>query len=309
MSAVHFRRRRAGGACACACAHPPVGVCPVSVSVLTDRNGLTNKRGHKRTPPSIRPPPTHTHTHTRCALYLGKFCGTRLFPLLCRSSLVCCWSLTCVSGHQVDSSLNYSRVTAGAMEGSFVPDFRDVEAKLGRRVPPGLLRSIAEEPGENPGDEKPDHRDQPERSAPARALLAKMLFLKQQMVHLRAVDVRLMRQLLSINEGIESIKWMMEEKGCLASRDSSLAGSLYSLSESLDTSPRGSRSSLLGASDGADGLSVGSFLDTLADEHAGQAVLTDMDSSQHGPTGENFLDKPPLGRGRNMDLNEYHSFR
>ncbi|KPP79470.1 leucine rich adaptor protein 1-like [Scleropages formosus] len=191
----------------------------------------------------------------------------------------------------------HCRVTARAMD---APDFKDVEAKLGRRVPAALARSIA--------DDTVDARHGAEQHVDtAGGLHSKMLFLRREMENLRAIDVRLMQQFLSINEGIESIKWVMEERSCLASRDGSLAGSLYSLLESPDTSPRGSRSSLLGASDGADGFSVGSFLDTLADEHLGQAVLTDIDSSSHQPTAEDFSDKPPVSW--NVDPNEYHSLR
>ncbi|NWH54274.1 LUR1L protein, partial [Fregata magnificens] len=58
-------------------------------------------------------------------------------------------------------------------------------------------------------------------------------------VNLRATDVKLMRQLLIINESIESIKWMIEEKA-IASRGSSLSGSLCSLLESQETSLHGS---------------------------------------------------------------------
>lgn len=79
--------------------------------------------------------------------------------------------------------------------------------------------------------------------------------------------MKLMQQLMSINEGIESIRWMIDDKGGAASQDGSLTGSLYSLSDSQDgSSLRGSFNSLNDVnSDGLDGLSVGSYLDTLDD--------------------------------------------
>ncbi|KAB0364832.1 hypothetical protein FD754_008988 [Muntiacus muntjak] len=96
-------------------------------------------------------------------------------------------------------------------------------------------------------------------------------------VNLRATDGKLMRQLLLINESIESIKWMIEEKATITSRGSSLSGSLCSLLESQSTSLRGSYSSLHDGSDGLDGISVGSYLDTLADDVPGHQTPSDLD--------------------------------
>lgn len=103
--------------------------------------------------------------------------------------------------------------------------------------------------------------------------------------HLRAIDVKLMHQLLSINEGIESIRWLMEERGGVAgSRGSSLTGSLYSLSdsqESDDSSQHGGSCDSLhndhdGCDDGLDGISVGSYLDTLGEDLCESPSPTDM---------------------------------
>ncbi|TMS09570.1 Leucine rich adaptor protein 1 [Larimichthys crocea] len=46
---------------------------------------------------------------------------------------------------------------------------------------------------------------------------------------LRSADVRILRQLVAVHEGIEAMRWLMEERDNLASRDSSLTGSLSSL--------------------------------------------------------------------------------
>ncbi|XP_034743858.1 uncharacterized protein LOC117954287 isoform X2 [Etheostoma cragini] len=46
---------------------------------------------------------------------------------------------------------------------------------------------------------------------------------------LRSADVRILRQLVAVHDGIEAMRWMMEERGALASHGSSLTGSLSSL--------------------------------------------------------------------------------
>lgn len=81
--------------------------------------------------------------------------------------------------------------------------------------------------------------------------------------HLRSVDVKLLQQLLVVHEGIEAVKWLMEERSTLTSRCSSLTSSQYSLG---DTSWRGSWSSLQDPNDRLDNISIGSYLDTLADD-------------------------------------------
>ncbi|CAK6952791.1 leucine rich adaptor protein 1-like [Scomber scombrus] len=165
------------------------------------------------------------------------------------------------------------------------PELKDIETKLGRKVPDSLIRSLV-------GGKHPDRHEKAAAAAPhvvngklrassadLKRLEGKMLFLKQEMAHLRAIDVKLMQQLMSINEGIESIRWMIEDKGGVASQEGSLSGSLYSLSDSQDgSSLRGSFNSLNdGNSDGLDGLSVGSYLDTLAEDLPDNPSPTDLD--------------------------------
>ncbi|KAM9717273.1 leucine rich adaptor protein 1-like [Menidia menidia] len=163
---------------------------------------------------------------------------------------------------------------------SVPPDFRDIETKLGRKVPDSLVRSLA--------DGKHNDKSTAARlstckfcttSADLQRLESKMLILRQEMANLRAIDVKLMQQLMSINEGIESIRWVMDDKGGIASQEGSLAGSLYSLSDSQDgASLRGSFHSLSdGNSDGLDSLSVGSYLDTLAEDLPDSPSPTDVD--------------------------------
>ncbi|XP_035530730.1 leucine rich adaptor protein 1-like [Morone saxatilis] len=168
-------------------------------------------------------------------------------------------------------------------DSNVLPDLKDIETKLGRKVPDSLIRSLVG------GKHHDEHEKSPathlmngkccSNSADLKRLESKMLFLKQEMAHLRAIDVKLMQQLMSINEGIESIRWMIEDKGGVASQEGSLTGSLYSLSDSQDgTSLRGSFNSLNdGNSDGLDGLSVGSYLDTLAEDLSDNPSPTDLD--------------------------------
>nr|XP_004658506.1 leucine rich adaptor protein 1-like [Jaculus jaculus]XP_044987436.1 leucine rich adaptor protein 1-like [Jaculus jaculus] len=192
------------------------------------------------------------------------------------------------------------------MEDGPLPDLRDIELKLGRKVPESLARSLrGEEPAPRAGvgdlcggicggaggscSSSPPSLPSSSSSSPASGsprqshssalerLETKLHVLRQEMVNLRATDVRLMRQLLVINESIESIKWMIEEKATITSRGSSLSGSLCSLLESQSTSLRGSYNSLHDSSDGLDGISVGSYLDTLADDVPGHQTPSDLD--------------------------------
>nr|XP_005891078.1 PREDICTED: LOW QUALITY PROTEIN: leucine rich adaptor protein 1-like [Bos mutus] len=201
------------------------------------------------------------------------------------------------------------------MEDGPLPDLRDIELKLGRKVPESLVRSLrGEEPvpperdrdpgggsggsgsgcsssssccsfplslssssssSPTSGSPRPSHS-----SSTLERLETKIHLLRQEMVNLRATDGKLMRQLLLINESIESIKWMIEEKATITpppSRGSSLSGSLCSLLESQSTSLHGSCNSLHDGSDGLDGISVGSYLDTLADDVPGHHTPSDLD--------------------------------
>ncbi|XP_010886095.1 leucine rich adaptor protein 1-like [Esox lucius] len=193
-------------------------------------------------------------------------------------------------------------------------DFKDIEAKLGRKVPESLIRSLA---GGNVShdslkDRNPATPKNKSNSADLKRLESKILFLKQEMAHLRAIDVKLMQQLMSINEGIESIRWVMEDKGGIASREGSLTGSQYSLSDSQDdTSPRGSFTSLHdGNSDGLDGISVGSYLDTLddlAEDLPDQSSPTDLDIFSEKPVIVDETFRKPAMRLR-VDSDEYYCF-
>ncbi|NWT35066.1 LURA1 protein, partial [Cardinalis cardinalis] len=97
-------------------------------------------------------------------------------------------------------------------------------------------------------------------------LAERLRTLRLELAYLRAVDVKILQQLVVVNEGIEAVKWLLEERSTLTSRCSSLASSQYSLVESQEASRRGSWDSLQDPNDRLDSISVGSYLDTLADD-------------------------------------------
>ncbi|XP_051868557.1 leucine rich adaptor protein 1 [Pristis pectinata] len=161
--------------------------------------------------------------------------------------------------------------------GEALPELKDLEHKVGRKTPEGLLRWLREDSARPSGDkaDAPGPSPSPGASgepvpAPGRrlpqGLAEKIRVLRLEMAYLRAIDIKIMHQLMAINEGIEAVKWILEEKGTLASRCSSLTSSMYSLVESQETSRRGSWNSLQDPNDKLDGISIGSFLDTLADD-------------------------------------------
>ncbi|MCI4375573.1 hypothetical protein PGIGA_G00111050 [Pangasianodon gigas] len=137
-----------------------------------------------------------------------------------------------------------------------VPDLKELEVKVGRKTPEGLLRWMRQDAAQR-GEQSKVIRQESAHSA-EHALDEKIRKLKVEMAHLRAVDVRILQQLVALHEGIEAAKWLMEERGMLTSHCSSLTGSQYSLG--------GSWSSLHEPHDKLDNISIGSYLDTLADD-------------------------------------------
>ncbi|KAI6063984.1 Leucine rich adaptor protein 1 [Aix galericulata] len=148
-------------------------------------------------------------------------------------------------------------------------ELRELAGKLGRRPPAGLLRGLRAEPP------LPVPLPVPVRGARP-PLADRLRALRLELAYLRAVDVKILQQLVLVNEGIEAVKWLLEERSALPSRGSSLASSQYSLAGSQAASRRGSWDSLQDPlPDKLDSISVGSYLDTLAD---------DLDEySQHAP--------------------------
>lgn len=192
-------------------------------------------------------------------------------------------------------------------DNNVLPELKDLETKLGRKVPDSLIRSLV---GGKQHDKAPRSTNAKfcAKSTDFKRLESKMQILKQEMANLRAIDVKLMQQLMSINEGIESIRWMIEDKGGVASQDGSLSGSLYSLSDSQEGSSfRGSLNSLNDAnSDGLDALSVGSYLDTL-DDIPDDPSPTDLSSFMENTVinGDAFSKSPLKLR---VESDEYYCF-
>ncbi|KAK5906977.1 hypothetical protein CesoFtcFv8_004873 [Champsocephalus esox] len=147
-----------------------------------------------------------------------------------------------------------------------VPDLKDIEVKIGRKTPEGLLRWMREEASSHRGDAKLATAHDTIKETGRKSLDDKIRKLKLEMAHLRSVDVKILQQLLAVHEGIEAVKWLLEERSTLTSRCSSLTSSQYSLGEGPDTSWRGSWSSLQDPNDKLDNISIGSYLDTLADD-------------------------------------------
>ncbi|XP_032420589.1 leucine rich adaptor protein 1-like [Xiphophorus hellerii] len=107
----------------------------------------------------------------------------------------------------------------------FYPDLNELESKVGRKTPESLLawmKDAADREGWTADPSGPsDHTSD--------GLSDKINTLKQEMRWLRCADVRILRQLVAVHEGIEAMRWLMEERGLQTSRCSSLSGSLSSL--------------------------------------------------------------------------------
>ncbi|XP_061488846.1 leucine rich adaptor protein 1 [Rhineura floridana] len=161
-------------------------------------------------------------------------------------------------------------VPGSCAEQPLPPDLKDLENKVGQKPPDGLLRWLKEDPAAYVL-----------RSSPSwglrHGLGEKIKTLKLELAYLRAIDIKILQQLVAVHEGIEAVKWLLEEKGMLTSRCSSLTSSQYSLVESQETSQRGSWNSLQDPNDKLDSISIGSYLDTLADDmdDYGQGSSTD----------------------------------
>ncbi|XP_054458920.1 leucine rich adaptor protein 1 [Anoplopoma fimbria] len=169
-----------------------------------------------------------------------------------------------------------------------IPDLKDIEVKIGRKTPEGLLRWMRDEASSLRGDAKLTTAHDTSKETGKKSLDEKIRKLKMEMLHLRSVDVKILQQLLAVHEGIEAVKWLLEERSTLTSRCSSLTSSQYSLGEGPDTSWRGSWSSLQDPNEKLDNISIGSYLDTLAD---------DMDEYCPSSSESVICSTKPLGKG------------
>ncbi|XP_068605377.1 uncharacterized protein [Brachionichthys hirsutus] len=114
-----------------------------------------------------------------------------------------------------------------------LPDLRELETKVGRKTPESLLVCV----GDADAGCAPDAADAADavdaaRRGSASSLSDQLSNLRREMKLLRSADVRILRQLVAVNEGIEAMRWLMEEEqsAFASSPSSSWTGSLSSLS-------------------------------------------------------------------------------
>ncbi|XP_047445068.1 leucine rich adaptor protein 1-like [Mugil cephalus] len=112
------------------------------------------------------------------------------------------------------------------------PDLKELENKIGRKTPESLVIWLRDAANCEDGWKSDVNSRGDNGSAFPDSFCDKINNLKQEMRWLRSTDVRILRQLVAVNEGIETMRWLMEERGALASRGSSLTGSLSSLATS-----------------------------------------------------------------------------
>ncbi|XP_020843306.1 leucine rich adaptor protein 1 [Phascolarctos cinereus] len=182
------------------------------------------------------------------------------------------------------------------------PDLRDVEGKVGRKTPEGLLRSLRGE-GEPVSALLQPSRGMPE-AGHGLGLGDKVTALRLELAYLRAIDVKILQQLVTVNEGIEAVRWLLEERGALASRCSSLTSSQYSLTggspgacshrDSWESLPDPTPTTTTAAAvDQLDSVSIGSYLDTLASGAEPEDEGLSEAGPRHPPTGMTWAKAPP----------------
>ncbi|XP_041848201.1 uncharacterized protein LOC121644361 [Melanotaenia boesemani] len=110
-----------------------------------------------------------------------------------------------------------------------LPDLNELESKIGRKTPESLLIWMRDAADYEDGWRSDVLNREDHNSAFCDSLSDKINNLKQEMRWLRSADVRILRQLVAVHEGIEAMRWLMEDRGTLTSRGSSLTGSLSSL--------------------------------------------------------------------------------
>ncbi|RVE61487.1 hypothetical protein OJAV_G00171230 [Oryzias javanicus] len=106
------------------------------------------------------------------------------------------------------------------------PDLNELENKIGRKTPDSLLAWMREDCAQG---WRSDHSATGNDSAFCHDLTDKITNLRQELRWLRSTDVKILKQLVAVHEGIEAMRWLMEERGPSTSRCSSLTGSLSSL--------------------------------------------------------------------------------
>lgn len=107
-----------------------------------------------------------------------------------------------------------------------LPDLKELESKVGRKTPESLLIWMKDAAADC---DEAWRGDVDNSNLFDDDISAKITNLKQEMRWLRFTDVRILRQLIAVHEGIEAMRWLAEERGPCGSQSSSLTGSLSSL--------------------------------------------------------------------------------
>ncbi|XP_072297225.1 uncharacterized protein [Eucyclogobius newberryi] len=107
---------------------------------------------------------------------------------------------------------------AEEFENDSLPDLTELESKVGKKTPESLLIWMKDDAA---------HVDNNNRFNDD--MSTKINMLKQEMRRLRSMDVRILRQLFAVHEGVEAVRWLLEDRGASVSQSSSLTGSLSSL--------------------------------------------------------------------------------
>lgn len=137
-----------------------------------------------------------------------------------------------VLGKSVDQ---FVKMEEESLDNSF-PELKDLEKKIGRKTPDVLLSWMKD--ATRRGELSSDCSQVKENGTFGQSLNDKIKQLKFEMGCLRTADVNILRQLVTVHEGMEVVRWLLEERGALASHSSSLTGSQCSLVDALGISPR-----------------------------------------------------------------------
>ncbi|XP_062337831.1 leucine rich adaptor protein 1-like [Osmerus eperlanus] len=108
------------------------------------------------------------------------------------------------------------------------PELKEFENKIGTKTPNVILRWMKDAARRT--EESSECLQMKENGTGGECLNDKINHLKFEMECLRAADVQILRQLVVVHEGMEAVRWLLEEQGTLAS--SSPTGSQCSLADS-----------------------------------------------------------------------------
>ncbi|XP_035699664.1 leucine rich adaptor protein 1-like [Branchiostoma floridae] len=137
------------------------------------------------------------------------------------------------------------------MDDGLAREIRELETKMGK-IPTSLLNSFKEfnkeeeeeqgggvdvgheetEGGDEIDKERVNETEQGGQEKPSSPIDKQLSFVKAELKQIRQADIRLMHTFLAVNEGIEELKWLMDNS--LHTPTSSMCSSLASLVDSRD---------------------------------------------------------------------------